>query len=115
MFAGLRPLTLRNPKTSGYSDRYTLSKLDHTIVLEEPSGSTYYLDLPASPEIGQHYEILKVKTSRTVQVKTTDGKKIFRIGNANNDTTQGVSSDWGGKIELTWDGTQWLMHLVTSE
>lgn len=113
-FAGLRPHTLRNPRTSGYTDRYTLSELDHTIVIEDGTNAAFNLYLPTTPEIGQHYEILKIAASRAVNVQTTDGKKIHRIGNASVQTSQGLSAGWGGKAELTWDGVQWIMHIVAS-
>lgn len=113
-FAGLRPRTLRNPRTGGYTDRYTLSNLDHTIVIEDGTNATFNLYLPTTPEIGQHYEILKIAASRTINVQTTDGKKIHRIGNASAQTSQGLTVGWGGKAELTWDGVQWIMHIVAS-
>ena len=114
VIGGLRPKTLRNPKNSGSTNQYTLSILDHTIVCEEGVSANFTYTLPSSPEIGQHYEFIKVKSSRPIIFKTTDSKKIFRIDNESSDTSQGVGASWGGKIELTYDGTQWLMVLIGS-
>lgn len=114
VIGGLRPKTLRNPKNSGSTNQYTLSILDHTIVCEEGVSANFTYTLPSSPEIGQHYEFIKVKASRTIIFKTTDSKKIFRIDNETSDTSIGIGASWGGKIELTYDGIQWLMILIGS-
>ena len=114
VIGGLRPKTLRNPKNSGSTNQYTLSILDHTIVCEEGVSANFTYTLPSSPEIGQHYEFIKVKASRTIIFKTTDSKKIFRIDNETSDTSIGIGASWGGKIELTYDGIQWLMILMGS-
>lgn len=111
-FAGLRPRLQRNPKDNYYG--YVLSILDHTIVCEDGVSEDFTYTLPSSPEIGQHYEFIKVKSSRPIIFKTTDGKEIFRIDNASSDTSKGIGASWGGKIELTYDGTQWLMVLMGS-
>ena len=114
VIGGLRPKTLRNPKNSGSTNQYTLSILDHTIVCEDGVSANFTYTLPSSPEIGQHYEFIKVKASRTIIFKTTDSKKIFRIDNETSDTSIGIGASWGGKIELTYDGIQWLMILMGS-
>ena len=111
-FAGLRPRLQRNPKDDYYG--YALSILDHTIVCEDGVSANFTYTLPSSPEIGQHYEFIKVKASRTIIFKTTDSKKIFRIDNETSDTSIGIGASWGGKIELTYDGIQWLMILMGS-
>ena len=113
MFAGLRPRLVRNPKNTGYTNEYTFSKLDHTIVFEDGDSGDFYFHLPDNPEVGQHYEIIRWKASRGCHFDDPNRNiAIYRVDTQAYDYSFGIGHGWGGKIEFTYDGLQWIMLLI---
>ena len=105
MFAGLRPRARVIKSTANSSDPHQLTELDHTIIINVSSGTTY-IKLPASPQEGQTYEIYCCHAAMDLNINL-NGKPLYDFVVGTNRTSESFASDFRRYITLVYAGGQW--------
>ena len=105
MFAGLRPRARVITSNGSSSYPHEISSIDHTIIINVGSGTTY-IKLPASPQEGQTYEIYCCHAAMDLNINL-NGKPLYDFVVGTNRTSESFASDFRRYITLVYAGGQW--------
>lgn len=106
MFAGLRPRARVITTTANSYDPHQLTELDHTIIINVSSGTTY-IRLPASPQEGQVYEIYTCHHQMSLNINL-NGKGLYDFVAAKDVVgTETFTTSHRRYITLVYAGGQW--------
>ena len=106
MFAGLRPRTRVITSNGSSSYPHEISSLDHTIIINVGSGTTY-IRLPASPQEGQVYEIYTCHHQMSLNINL-NGKGLYNFVAAKDVVgTETFTTSHRRYITLVYASGQW--------
>ena len=92
--------------TANSVDPHDITDLDHTIIINVESGTTY-IRLPASPQEGQTYEIYCCHANMDLN-SNLRGKSLYDFVTANNVIgTETFTTNYRRYITLVYAGGQW--------
>lgn len=104
-FAGLRPRTRVIKSTANSVAPHDITDLDHTIIINVGSGTTY-IKLPASPQEGQTYEIYTCHAAMALDINL-NGKSLYDFVAGANRTHESFTTNYRRYITLVYAGGQW--------